>query len=134
MGDLRYRAGPANATRGCCTLERAREEMHNRLCELRREPAFAEWLRLTTALGLEECLAVLASEALEALPEGASAQTVAALSRAARQLDRRARPEEDSWLNPLLPLPLAGAGATLAPALALAAGDGGVPIEAASAD
>ena len=134
MTEILERLACADTAPPCDTSQAAREAARNRLCELRLEPAFAEWWRLTTALGLEECLLLLASEAPRSLPGGASAETVAALGRAARLLDQRAREGEDRWLNPLFPVPLPEVAASLIAATIGRRESPAAPLAAASAD
>ena len=85
-----------NAAQGRDMVAAEREWQRNRLCELRREPCFEEWWRLTLALGPEECLLLLAAEVGDSVVERASALPIGTPG------------DEDRWVNPLLPLPLPG--------------------------
>jgi hypothetical protein len=79
----------------------AYEAQRNRLCELRQNPQFAEWWRLTEALGAPDLLLVLANEVAAAMPDVDTTALVKSLTRA---VDGIAAPGDDRWVNPLFPL------------------------------
>lgn len=58
------------ATDAGTSTNAAGETLLNRLCELRREPAFDQWWQLTLALGAEECLLILTAAVADTAPGG----------------------------------------------------------------
>src|SRR3712207_8234375 len=71
MGTSRAGRGISRATRGTSSWDEAR----NRLCELRDEPAFREWWRLTVSLGIDATTFAVALAEYDGRP--LSAQAVA---------------------------------------------------------
>jgi hypothetical protein len=103
MNELLTRPDFSNTVHNTTSAALACEAQRNRLCELRQDPGFAEWWHLTLALGLEDCLLLLAGE-LAAAPLGDTSALAKALASLARMPIGAAEGDEDRWLNPLFPL------------------------------